>query len=84
MLAKDKVVFACYAEAMKMFALIAALLLNGCDRPVPVARSDVGRFQVEQVGKRTILIDTDKGVAWELIETENGATRGWVQIKSAS
>ena len=43
-------------------------------------KPDVGQFQVSQVGRRTLLVDTDDGTVWELTEDENGDATGWRKI----
>jgi hypothetical protein len=69
----------------KCLILLGALAsLSACDRPLSpnAERSDVARYQVVQVGSRTVLLDTVKGQTWELSTDVNGRSQGWSSIKS--
>lgn len=59
-------------------------ILSGCDRPLSSSaeRSEIARYQVVQVGSRTMLLDTVKGQTWELAADVNGRSQGWSSIKS--
>ena len=67
-----------------LMLLGAAATLSGCDQPFSssVGHSEVARYQVVQVGSRTMLLDSVKGQTWELSADVNGRSQGWSSIKS--
>ena len=67
-----------------LILLCAVTTLSGCDQPFSSSVVDpgVGRYQVVQVGSRTVLLDTVKGQVWELSVDAGGRSQGWSSIRS--
>jgi hypothetical protein len=61
--------------------IIGAMILAGCNQSPEQPTPQIGRFTIVQAGNRTIMLDTDAGRAWELLQDGEGATRGWVEIR---
>lgn len=64
--------------------LASAALVTGCEQPrlSGSANPEAGQFTIVQAGRRTMLLDTGKGRAWELLENQNGTSRGWAPVQS--